>query len=88
MGREDSSVLASSRLAILHAHLGVSSSPKSSSFDSMIQPSPVSAQSAIQPPGDLKGSLNIIDNRTGKTYLVQVSSDGTIKATDLKKVSL
>lgn len=86
MERADSSALARSRLAILSAHL--EACLKSSSFGSVIQPSCASAQSGIQPPGDLKGSLTIVDDRTAKKYQVQVSSHGTVKATDLKKVSL
>ncbi|RVW39569.1 Citrate synthase, glyoxysomal [Vitis vinifera] len=85
MERADSSALARSRLAILSAHL--EACLKSSSFGSVIQPSCVSAQSGIQPPGDLKGSLTIVDDRTAKKYQVQVSSHGTVKATDLKKIT-
>lgn len=85
MERADSSALARARLAVLSAHL--EACLKSSSFGSVIQPSCVSAQSGIQPPGDLKGSLTIVDDRTAKKYQVQVSSHGTVKATDLKKIT-
>lgn len=41
----------------------------------------------LAPPSNLRGALTLIDERTGKKYQVQVSEDGTIKATDLKKVT-
>ncbi|KAI3932946.1 hypothetical protein MKW98_029179, partial [Papaver atlanticum] len=39
------------------------------------------------PPLDLKGSLTIIDERTGKKYQIQVSENGTIKAADFRKIT-
>ncbi|KAJ9682697.1 hypothetical protein PVL29_018593 [Vitis rotundifolia] len=71
MERADSSALARSRLAVLSAH--VEACLKSSSFGS--------------PAGDLKGSLTIVDDRTGKMYQVRFSSHGIVKATDLKKIT-
>ncbi|XP_034684113.1 citrate synthase, glyoxysomal-like [Vitis riparia] len=66
MERADSSALARSRLTVLSAHL--KACLKSSSFGSVIQPSCVSAQSGIQPPGDLNDSLTIVEDQTGKKY--------------------
>ncbi|KAG6541027.1 hypothetical protein Mapa_017600 [Marchantia paleacea] len=34
-----------------------------------------------------KGSLKVVDNRTGKNYEFEISEGGTIKATDLKKIT-
>lgn len=83
MGIEDKpSIAARGRLAVLQAHL--SSCVESNDF---IETSPVSAQVFVSPPPNLKGSLVISDERTGKKYKVQVSDEGTIKATDLKKIT-
>lgn len=79
-----SSMVARGRLAVISAHLSASIEKSS---DSILESSTVSAaQSSVQPPPNLKGSLTIVDERTGKKYQVQVSDEGTIKATDLKKV--
>lgn len=37
-------------------------------------------------PGNLSGSLMVGDSRTGKKYEVKISEEGTVKATDFKKV--
>ncbi|KAL6570799.1 hypothetical protein OROGR_000349 [Orobanche gracilis] len=79
------SSLARGRLAVLSAHL-------SASFD---QPDPISTGSlqssncsaAVEPPPNLKGNMILVDERTGKKYQVQVSEEGTIRATDLKKIT-
>lgn len=77
----DHSTVARGRLAVLSAHL-------SASFDQsgagILECSGCSA--VVAPPPYLKGSLTLIDERTGNKYQVQVSEEGTIKATDLKKV--
>ena len=39
-----------------------------------------------QAPGGGPGTVTLVDNRTGKKYELKVSEDGTIKASDLKKV--
>jgi citrate synthase len=33
-----------------------------------------------------KGTLMVVDNRTGNTYTFEISEGGTVKATDFKKV--
>ncbi|KAI9114701.1 hypothetical protein K1719_014399 [Acacia pycnantha] len=78
-------VLAQGRLARLTAHLR----PSAEQLDhaSSLDPLPLSAQTSILPPGNLKGLLTIVDERTGKKYQVEVSEEGTIKATDFKKIS-
>ncbi|OVA10387.1 Citrate synthase-like [Macleaya cordata] len=81
----DHSRLARARLAVLSAHL--LSSESTTGFQGSIETSCVSAQHVVPPPGNLSGSLTIIDERTGKKYQVQVSEDGTVKATDLKKIT-
>ncbi|PWA89080.1 citrate synthase, glyoxysomal [Artemisia annua] len=80
---DKSSTVARGRLAVLQAHL--SSCVESS--NGFIQSSPVSAQVFVSPPPNLKGSLVITDERTGKKYKVPVSDEGTIKATDIKKIT-
>ncbi|XP_062105793.1 citrate synthase, glyoxysomal [Humulus lupulus] len=79
-------ITARSRLAVLSAHLAaVSFEPND--LSSSLDPLCVSSQTIVQPPGNLKGSLSIVDERTGRKYQVQVSEEGTIKATDLKKIT-
>ncbi|KAJ7960705.1 Citrate synthase [Quillaja saponaria] len=73
------------RLAMLRAHLAASIEPVEGS--SKLEPQCLSAQIAISPPGNLKGTLTVVDERTGKNYQVQVSEEGAIKATDFKKIS-
>lgn len=76
-------VVARGRLAMLSAHLRPSTTEP---LD--LRPVLLSAHSSISssPPDNLKGSLTIVDERTGKKYQIEVSEDGTIKATDIKKV--
>ncbi|KAK4278992.1 hypothetical protein QN277_016758 [Acacia crassicarpa] len=79
-------VLAQGRLARLTAHLRPSSAEQLD-HPSSLDPLPLSVQTSILPPGNLKGFLTIVDERTGKKYQVEVSEEGTIKATDFKKIS-
>lgn len=79
-------ISARGRLAVLSAHL--SACIESNDFIPVLESSPVSAQVFVSPPPNLSGSLSISDNRTGKKYKFQVSDEGTIKATDFKKVIL
>ena len=82
----DPSTVAQARLAVLSAHL--SASVESDAFFSSpaIEASCVSAQTFVAPTPNVRGSLAFVDERTGKKYQVQVSDEGTVKATDLKKV--
>ncbi|KAJ8527789.1 hypothetical protein K7X08_015240 [Anisodus acutangulus] len=84
MEKGNSSTIARGRLAVLSAHLAASLNISDSK---LLEPSGVSAISADAPPPNLKGALTIIDERTGKKYPVQVTEDGTIKATDFKKIT-
>nr|XP_016455679.1 PREDICTED: citrate synthase, glyoxysomal-like [Nicotiana tabacum]XP_016470517.1 PREDICTED: citrate synthase, glyoxysomal-like [Nicotiana tabacum] len=84
MEKGNSSAVARGRLAVLSAHLAASVNLSDSK---LLETSVVSATSVVAPPPNLKGALTIIDERTGKRYPVQVSEEGTIKATDLKKIT-
>lgn len=82
------STSARGRLAVLAAHLLSVEDPPTSPFPPpLLEAACVSSQSLVQPPPNLKGSLSIVDERTGKKYQVQVTENGTVKATDLKKIS-
>lgn len=78
---EKSSVVARARLAVISSHL----ISHNSSSDSILEASTVSS---VPPPPNVKGSLTIVDERTGTNYSLQVSQHGTVKATDLKKVPI
>ncbi|XP_022944344.1 citrate synthase, glyoxysomal [Cucurbita pepo subsp. pepo] len=74
------------RLAVLAAHLSAASL-EPPVMASSLEAHCVSAQTMVAPPELVKGTLTIVDERTGKRYQVQVSEEGTIKATDLKKIT-
>jgi citrate synthase len=78
----DQSRQARARLTAISSHL------TEASFSGDVAPimelSPVSAQDGA--PTNLAGSLTVIDWRTGKRCEIKVSEEGTIKATDFKKV--
>ncbi|KAK6938622.1 Citrate synthase [Dillenia turbinata] len=82
----DSSMAARARLAVLTAHISPSCE-ESVYFPPIVEKSSVSSDFAVQPPGNLKGTLTIVDERTGKRYQVQVSEEGTVKASDFKKIT-
>ncbi|XP_060209474.1 citrate synthase, glyoxysomal-like [Lycium barbarum] len=82
---ENGNSVARGRLAVLSAHLAASLNLPDSS--KLLETSIVSAIPTDAPPSNLKGALTIIDERTGKKYPVQVTEDGTIKATDFKKIT-
>jgi len=74
---------ARNRLSTLTAHL--LPSPTTSSA-ALLHPLHLSASSGISPPSNVKGTLTVVDERTGKKYSIEVSPDGTVKANDFKKV--
>lgn len=76
----DEKSMAHSRLAVLSGHLSVP--PAGSSLG--IETSTVS----VKPSGNLRGSLTVIDNRTGRKIEVEVSEGGTVRATDFKKLTI
>lgn len=73
---------ARNRLATLTAHL----LPSTATSAALLQPIRLSASSGISPPANLKGTLTVVDDRTGKKYQIDVSPDGTVKSNDFKKV--
>jgi hypothetical protein len=83
---ELSVVVARDRLAVLTAHLAAS--VDCIEVAPALEPHCLSAQTVVPPPGNLRGSLTIVDERTGKKYQVPVSEEGTVKATELKKVCI
>lgn len=76
---------ARNRLATLTAHLLPSST---TTAEGLVQPHHLSASSGISPPSNVKGTLTVVDERTGKKYSIEVSPDGTVKANDFKKVMM
>ncbi|KAJ0986455.1 hypothetical protein J5N97_004811 [Dioscorea zingiberensis] len=81
--RFDPTDLARGRLAVISAHLAapcISSAPD-------LEVSPVSVQDVAGAPRGLGGALTVIDQRTGKKYEIKVSDEGTVKASDFKKIS-
>ncbi|KAL5732296.1 citrate (Si)-synthase [Ranunculus cassubicifolius] len=83
-----SSMVIKSRLAILNAHLTPAHLDSVNSLEtcSVLSQQQQGGESGVPPPGNLKGSLMVIDERTGKKYQIQVSEDGTVKSTDFKKI--
>lgn len=84
MERGKSSAVARSRLSVITAHLAADYSASSHGLETSSVSAPTAA---VSPPPNLKGALTIIDERTGKKYQVPVTEEGTVKATDFKKVS-
>lgn len=80
--RFDPSTAARGRLAVLSAHLAAVSGDTCASLEA----SPVLGTEMGKAPGNLSGSLMVVDSRTGKKYEVKISEEGTVKATDFKKV--
>jgi citrate synthase len=76
---ESATLLARARLATLTAHF----LPFNNEPADHLLPHRLSAQ---LPVANFNGTLTIVDERTGKKYQVEVSQDGTVKATDFKKV--
>ncbi|CAH8392493.1 unnamed protein product [Eruca vesicaria subsp. sativa] len=68
------------RLVVLSAHLEVSD-PMPAAIE------PWCTSSVGAPHGSLKGNLTIVHERTGKKYRVSVSEHGTVRSTDLKKIT-
>ncbi|KAH0924762.1 hypothetical protein HID58_017018 [Brassica napus] len=83
---EEISERVKARLAVISAHL-TSADPLESGSPA-IERWTTSADINPPPHGSLKGALTVVDERTGKKYQVPVSDDGTVKAVDLKKISM
>lgn len=69
------------RLAVLSSHLRAAAAAGVGEA-ARLETSPVSAPA----PGPRAGVLAVVDGRTGKRHEVKVSEDGTVRATDFKKV--
>lgn len=67
------------RLAVLSAHLSPAVEAVAAAG---LERSPASAAA----PGPRAGALSVVDARTGKRHEVKVTGDGTVRATDFKKV--
>jgi len=76
---EAMTVVARGRLAMLAAYLR----PSELADHDVLHPLALSAQFL---PLNLAGTLTVVDDRTGKKYQLQVSKEGTVRASDLKKV--
>ncbi|CAA7397511.1 unnamed protein product [Spirodela intermedia] len=83
---EPAESLVPGRLVVLTAHLA-NAAVSSANFSPSLWRSPVSAQTIPRPPGSLGGALTVVDGRTGKKYELLVSEEGTVRATDLKKIT-
>lgn len=79
---------ARNRLATLAAHLHPSSAAADVAAAAILHPLRLSSSAVIAPPPNVKGTLTIVDERTGKKYQIQVSAEGTVRASDFKKVTL
>ncbi|XP_039068766.1 citrate synthase 2, peroxisomal-like [Hibiscus syriacus] len=75
---------AKARLAVLAAHLAAPDWSSNNPNSSVLEPWCVSAQAA---PSSVGGLLTVVDERTGKKYQVPVSHEGTVRATDFKKIT-
>ncbi|XWS33022.1 hypothetical protein CRYUN_Cryun22dG0041700 [Craigia yunnanensis] len=80
---EEQSSKVKARLAVLSAHLAAPDWYSNNFSTTVLEPWCVSAQTI----GSVGGSLTVVDERTGKKYQVLVSSEGTVKATDFKKIT-
>ncbi|BBN15682.1 citrate synthase [Marchantia polymorpha subsp. ruderalis] len=69
------------RLATLSRHLRPALTQSSLSTENCL------SQEARPASSGGKGSLKVVDSRTGKNYEFEISEGGTIKATDLKKIT-
>ncbi|KHN38302.1 Citrate synthase, glyoxysomal [Glycine soja] len=47
---------------------------------------PLHLSSQLPPPPNLAGTLTVVDERTGKKYQLHVSKEGTVKASEFKKI--
>ncbi|CAM0946048.1 unnamed protein product [Alopecurus aequalis] len=70
------------RLAVLSSHL-LGAATEGADPAAVLERSPVSAAA----PATRPGVLAVVDSRTGKRYEVKVSEDGTVRATDFKKIT-
>ncbi|WOK97169.1 citrate synthase 3, peroxisomal [Canna indica] len=81
----DPSAAARGRLAVLSAHLTADRSY--GGFAQVLERSPTLSKELAGKPGNLAGSLTVVDERTSQKYVLQISPEGTIKAPDFKKIT-
>lgn len=73
------------RLAVISSHIPALTGGKARL--AQLERSPVSVQDSMALGRNLGGSITVVDGRTGKKYEFKVSDEGTIKATDFKKIT-
>lgn len=79
---------AASRIAALQRHLQAHRDESDAEQCVEVQNTKAESDSKERPaPGGGPGSLSVLDNRTGKKYEIPISDHGTIKGTDLKKIT-
>jgi citrate synthase len=77
--------VAPGRLAVISSHIAALSGGRAGL--TQLERWPVSARDVVAPGRNLVGSITVVDGRTGTKYEIKVSDQGTIRATDFKKVS-
>lgn len=76
------------RIAALQRHLQAHRDESDAEQCIEVQNTKAETDSKERPaPGGGPGSLSVLDNRTGKKYEIPISDHGTIKGTDLKKIT-
>ena len=79
---------AADRIAALQRHLQSTSLESVSESSLEVQVTKAESDPKDRPaPGGGPGTLSVKDSRTGKTYDIPISDHGTIKGTDLKKIT-
>ncbi|KAJ3692101.1 hypothetical protein LUZ60_012451 [Juncus effusus] len=73
------------RLAVISSHIASSTGARNG--PELVEMFPTSVQDMNGPAKNLGGSISLIDQRTGKKYEFKVSDEGTVKATDFKKIT-
>ena len=79
---------AADRIAALQRHLHLHQIENEVQSSVECQSSKAESDPKERPaPGGGPGSLSVVDNRTGKKYDIPISDHGTIKGTDLKRIT-
>lgn len=79
---------AADRIAALQRHLHLHQIENEAQSSVECQSTKAESDPKERPaPGGGPGSLSVVDNRTGKKYDIPISDHGTIKGTDLKKIT-
>ncbi|PKA54600.1 Citrate synthase, glyoxysomal [Apostasia shenzhenica] len=83
-GSSHLATMARGRLAVVAAHL---SGAMCDGVTGVLEASVASSEELSPLPGSLAGRLMVTDARSGKHYELEISEEGTVKSTDLKKVT-